>query len=128
MNKTLVGLIIILIIVAAIVVTNSTDYVVKDSRAKEVKVGAILGLTGDFAIFGSSLQKGIDIAVDDINSMHAIDAAVKEKGIGQKEIKDGLYEISFDGATGKINFDETGMSPRYEKIFVIKNNTPVLIG
>ncbi len=60
--------------------------------------------------------------------MYVVDAAVREKGIGREQIKEGLYEIKIEGALGNIDFDETGMSPRFERIFVVRNGTAVLIG
>lgn len=60
------------------------------------------------------------------DAMYAIDAAVRSKGVGQ--IKNGLYEIDFGGATGTVDFDESGMSPRFERIFVVKNGKGALIG
>ena len=35
---------------------------------KEVKIGAILSLTGDFAIFGEEIKKGIELAVEEAKS------------------------------------------------------------
>ncbi len=61
------------------------------------------------------------------DAMYAVDAAVRAKGIGREEIKSGLYEIHFEGATGVVDFDETGMSPRFEHVFVVKNGTAVLV-
>lgn len=39
---------------------------------KEIKIGAILPLTGDAALYGKSIKKGIDLAVDQINSKGGI--------------------------------------------------------
>ena len=61
------------------------------------------------------------------DAMHAIDAAVRAKGIGREQIKEGLYEINIEGATGGIDFDETGMSPRFERIFIVRDGKPALV-
>ncbi|MBI4168146.1 MAG: ABC transporter substrate-binding protein [Candidatus Aenigmarchaeota archaeon] len=61
------------------------------------------------------------------DAMFAIDAAVRAKGIGREQIKDGLYEIEVEGATGQIDFDESGLSPRFERIFVVSDGKPVLV-
>lgn len=61
------------------------------------------------------------------DAMYAIDAAVRAKGIGRKQIKEGLYEIQFEGATGTVDFDDYGLSPRFERIFVVRDGKPVLV-
>ena len=40
----------------------------KEEKEKEIKIGAILPLTGDMAKFGASFKKGIDLAVGEINA------------------------------------------------------------
>ena len=69
-----------------------------------------------------------EFAAISYDAMYAIDAAVRENGIGREQIKNGLYGIRFEGATGIVDFDEAGVSPRFERIFIIRNNTAVLIG
>ncbi len=61
------------------------------------------------------------------DAMYAVDAAVHAKGIGREQIKNGLYEIHFEGATGVVDFDETGLSPRFEHVFIVRNGTAVLM-
>ncbi|MDI6721217.1 MAG: hypothetical protein QMD85_02410 [Candidatus Aenigmarchaeota archaeon] len=61
------------------------------------------------------------------DTMYAVDAAVRQNGIGREQIKDGLYEIKIEGASGSIDFDETGMSPRFERIFTVKDGKPVVV-
>ena len=41
-------------------------------ETKDIKIGAILPLTGDMAKFGESFKNGIDLAVDEINSENGI--------------------------------------------------------
>ena len=62
------------------------------------------------------------------DAMYAIDEAVRKNGIGREQIKNGLYEIDFEGATGKIDFDQVGMSPRFEKVFVVKDGKEEVYG
>jgi len=44
----------------------------KSEESKVIKIGAILQLTGDMAIFGESFKKGIDMAVEVINTAGGI--------------------------------------------------------
>ncbi len=61
------------------------------------------------------------------DAMYAVDAAVRARGTSREQIKEGLYEIRFEGATGTVDFDETGMSPRFERVFLVENGTAVLV-
>ncbi|MBI4171032.1 MAG: penicillin-binding protein activator [Candidatus Aenigmarchaeota archaeon] len=69
----------------------------------------------------------IELTAVGYDAMYAVDAAVRAKGIGREEVKSGLYEIHIEGATGVVDFDETGMSPRFEHVFVVENGTAVLV-
>jgi len=74
MKKRWVGLIIIgivVIIVAAIIFTQNRN----DSN--EIRIGAILPLTGDGAMYGQMARMAIDLAVQEINS----DGGIKGKNI-----------------------------------------------
>ena len=42
-------------------------------KEKEIKIGAILPLTGDIAVYGQKMKNGIDLAVKHINSKGGID-------------------------------------------------------
>src|SRR3990172_5948602 len=41
-------------------------------EAKEIKIGAVLPLTGDIAVYGQKMKKGIDLAIKQINSAGGI--------------------------------------------------------
>lgn len=45
----------------------------KQSESKEIKIGAILPLTGDGAIYGQMARKAIDLAVEEINNEGGIE-------------------------------------------------------
>jgi branched-chain amino acid transport system substrate-binding protein len=45
---------------------------VKKEEAKEIKIGVIAPLTGDAAVYGSALKKGLDLAEDEINRKGSI--------------------------------------------------------
>ncbi|MDI6721393.1 MAG: penicillin-binding protein activator [Candidatus Aenigmarchaeota archaeon] len=66
MKANLISGIIAVIIVAAVIVyfMQPTGQV---TAKKEVKVGAILWLTGDYGAFGKAMQRGIEIAADELN-------------------------------------------------------------
>ena len=55
------------IALAALVLTFSCA-----KKAKEIKIGAILPLTGDVAIYGAMVKNGIDLAVDKANLQNVI--------------------------------------------------------
>ena len=69
----------------------------------------------------------VELTAIGYDAMYAVDAAVRAKGIGHEQIKDGLYNISIEGATGHIHFEKTGLSPRFERIFIVDNGTANLI-
>lgn len=50
----------------------TTEPVVKTEK-EPIKIGAILMLTGDLAMIGQEMQRGIELAVDDINARGGID-------------------------------------------------------
>lgn len=43
-----------------------------EAKLEEIKVGAILPLTGDLAVYGENIKKGIDLAVEEINNKGGI--------------------------------------------------------
>lgn len=75
MKKIWVG--IIVVIIAALVVVAIVTQTKKDSISKEIRIGAILPLTGESAKYGESTKRGIDLAIDKIN---------KKGGVNHKEI------------------------------------------
>lgn len=44
----------------------------KETEAKEIKIGAILPLTGESAFWGENIKNGVDLAVDEINQKGGI--------------------------------------------------------
>lgn len=68
------------IVISIVVVVALTIVFVVTQTKKEpevIKIGAILPLTGDMAVFGESFKSGIDLAVDELN---------KEKGIHGRKL------------------------------------------
>lgn len=62
------------VLVAAIVIA-AIAFVAIEKKPEEIKVGAILPLTGDVGAYGRNYQKGIDLAVGEINGNGGIDGA-----------------------------------------------------
>ena len=60
---------------AAIVIAAITFSGCVEKKQEEIKVGAILPLTGDLVAYGENIQKGIDLAVEEINGKGGIDGA-----------------------------------------------------
>jgi len=89
-NKSSVIIILIATILLATII--SKYYFSKTHKAEEVvEVGAILPLTGEVAVYGRNTQKGIDLAVQKINS---------EGGINGKMIKVMYEDSKADPSTG----------------------------
>lgn len=65
--KKLIGAIIIAILLLSIIVVSGCV-----RKPKEVKIGAILPLTGDAAAWGERAKEGIDMAVDELNKAGGI--------------------------------------------------------
>ena len=90
MNKTIkiiIGIIVIILVIGGIWYGLTR----KPAEKETIKIGAILMLTGDYAVMGEEMQKGIDIAVEQIN---------KEGGINGRMIK-MIYEDS-----GLVNYSQ----------------------
>ncbi len=66
--KWIGGLVIILVVIILIASQQSGQ----TNITGPIKIGAILPLTGDYAVLGQEIQKGIDIAVDEVNSQGGI--------------------------------------------------------
>jgi len=47
----------------------------KPEESKVIKIGVILPLTGDLAVYGNNIKNGIDLAVEEINNKGGIDGA-----------------------------------------------------
>jgi branched-chain amino acid transport system substrate-binding protein len=63
-----------------------------NKEEKEIKIGAILPLTGDNASYGIALKKGMDLAIDEIN----------EKRINGKKL-DVVFEDSQSDPQKAVN-------------------------
>ncbi|MBI4684464.1 MAG: ABC transporter substrate-binding protein [Nitrospirae bacterium] len=64
-HKPLAVLIVISLIVASLMVFS---FGCMKKEEKEIKIGAILPLTGDFAILGEEIKKGIELAIEETKS------------------------------------------------------------
>jgi branched-chain amino acid transport system substrate-binding protein len=61
----IIGIVVVALVVILIVMQTRRE-------AKEIKIGAILPLTGDAGFYGESIKKGIEIGVEEINKMGGI--------------------------------------------------------
>lgn len=62
----IIGIVVVVALVVVLVVTQTKK------EPKEIKIGAILPLTGDAAKYGIETKEGIDMALDEINSSGGI--------------------------------------------------------
>ena len=97
----------ILILICIISISFTIFACQKGSEEKVVKIGAVLPLTGDIAVYGLKMKKGIDLAVKQIND---------KGGINGKQIK-VLYED--DQADPKTSVSTVQKLITTEKISVI---------
>lgn len=74
----------------------------KQPESKEMKIGAILPLTGDIAAYGENCKNGIDLAVDEINSGGGLDG---KKVRVVYEDSQGLPQIGVAAIQKLINKD-----------------------
>ncbi len=69
------------------------------------KFGAVLPLTGEAAVYGTSIQKGIDLALEQIRrepEMPKIELVVKDSGSDPERAKRALEELYGNGAVAVI--------------------------
>ncbi len=99
----------VLIVVAVTTAIALGAFTCGKKDAGEIRIGAVLPLTGDAAIYGEELRNGIELAVDLINS---------ERGINGQPIR-----VVFQDDTGDA---KTGLSALNKLIQVDK--VPVIIG
>jgi len=73
MKKIWIGVVILIIAALAVL------FVVTQTKREpeEIKIGAILPLTGDAAIYGERVKKGIDLALSEINTQKLIGRKIK---------------------------------------------------
>src|SRR5262245_5224847 len=60
------------LVVASIVATWLIDRAKNHSDSKTVKIGAILPLTGSSARYGKWIQEGLDLALEQVNSVGGV--------------------------------------------------------
>lgn len=66
-----IGIVVLVALAIVLIVTNTKK------EPEEIKIGAIAPLTGDAAIYGLDLKKGMDLALEEINSR----GGIKDKNI-----------------------------------------------
>lgn len=104
MKKIWITIAIVIIVALAVVfIINQTK-----NESEEIKIGAILPLTGDAAIYGERVKKGIDLALSEINTQNAIG----------REIKVIFEDDKLDPASGVSVFQK----------LVTVNKVPCIIG
>lgn len=98
-------------VLIAVMIMLSVFFLVSCTKEKstEIKLGAVLPLTGDTASYGKNAQNGIDLAVDEIN---------QSGGIGGKKIV-----VAYEDDKGKANEALNAMN----KLITI-NKVPALMG
>jgi len=61
-----------IIIIAAVALATALFITQTKKESEEIKIGAILPLTGDAAIYGQEMKKGIDLALEEINKKNKV--------------------------------------------------------
>ena len=74
MNKKIAIVSAVLVAAAAIAIA-AIAFVTIEKKPEEIKVGAILPLSGDLSAYGKYVQKGIDLAAEEINAKGGIGGA-----------------------------------------------------
>lgn len=96
LTKTFI-LLVLLCTLALLTVVSALGCSKKQPESKEIKIGALLALTGSGANYGQSLQNGIDLAVERINN---------EGGIHGKKLKVIYEDSQTDAKTGVSAFNK----------------------
>lgn len=73
MNKK-IAIVSAVLVVAAIAIA-AIAFVTVEKKPEEIKVGAILPLSGDLSAYGKYVQRGIELAAEEINANGGIDGA-----------------------------------------------------
>lgn len=102
-KKLWIGIIIVVVVIAVIVATQVKK------EPKQIKIGAILPLTGDQSPYGEALKKGMDLACEEINNRGRI--------LGKKLV------VIYEDDRGD---PKTGVSA-YRKLATV-DKTPMVIG
>jgi len=74
MNKKIAIVSAVLVVAAAIAIA-AIAFVTVEKKPEEIKVGAILPLSGDLSAYGKYVQRGIELAAEEINANGGIDGA-----------------------------------------------------
>lgn len=100
MKKVWIGIVVVIaVLVVAFVITQTK------SEPEEIKIGAILPLTGDAALYGEALKNGIELAVNQINDEGGI------KGINISVIYEDDENSPNKGVSGFRKILETEKVP-----------------
>ncbi len=97
------------VLVSVIVLSGFLLFSCAKEKSAEIKLGAVLPLTGDTASYGKNAQNGIDLAVEEIN---------QAGGLGGKKII-----VAYEDDKGKANEAVNAMN----KLITI-NKVPVIMG
>ena len=119
-----------LIILAVIVAGIAIYFIQKPKEPETIKIGAILPLTGDMAMYGKNDKMGIDLAVEEINKSGGINGKMVQvlyqdnQGEAktavsalQKLIQDGIF-IVIDDAMSSITLSMVPVA-KAKKIIII---------
>ena len=74
MNKKIAIVSAVLVVAAAIAIA-AIAFVTVEKKPEEIKVGAVLPLSGDLSAYGKYVQRGIELAAEEINANGGIDGA-----------------------------------------------------
>ena len=89
LNKHLLLIICLSALVTAACSINPQDPAAKVDQKSYVTIGALLGLSGDAAVYGVAQKKGIELAVSEVNSSNYL--------VGKREL---LLVVADGGSTG----------------------------
>jgi len=127
MKKKMVGWIIAVVVVLILILIPALS---RQKQPQEIKIGAILPLTGDMAMYGNNDKMGIDLAVEEINKSGGINGKMVQvlyqdnQGEAktalsalQKLIQDGVF-IVIDDAMSSITLSMVPVA-KAKKIIII---------
>ena len=80
----------IIVVLALVAIAIILCFLYYAKKPEEIKIGVILPLTGDAAVYGQELKHGIDLAIDEVNSKCRL---VVYTGGVEKRINCGVYEL-----------------------------------
>ena len=75
MNKKIAIVSAVLVVVAAAIAIAAIAFVTVEKKPEEIKVGAVLPLSGDLSAYGKYVQRGIELAAEEINANGGIGGA-----------------------------------------------------